>query len=66
MLLESNLDMITDELQKFIDEYNKLSQDKKNWETQLNQKLKEEQRNCQVEIEACQIKIDYFKKILMT
>ena len=57
-ILESNLDMITDKLQKTIDEYNKLAQQKKSCEARFKQKLKEEQRNYQIEIEACQIEID--------
>ena len=29
--LENSFDIITDELHKFIDEYNKLAQENKNW-----------------------------------
>lgn len=61
-ILESNFDMITNEIQKVIDEYNKLIQEKKNCEAWFKRKLKEEQRSRQIEIKACQIEIDLLHK----
>lgn len=38
----SGVDMVTDELQKVIDEYNKITQEKKNWQTLLKRKIEKE------------------------
>jgi len=47
--LQNSLDMVTNELQKFIDEYNKIAQEKK---------------DCQILLEASQIEVDLFAEEL--